>query len=695
MHGMAGSSADIQDIRTDAMARTNARGNILSMLSYRAKTFLGFAVVLFLSTASMGIAYLGYEKIKEGFASYRSSVLEAESARAVERELTAYQLLVRYYAKTGSEEDAKAALDTEHAVQAAIEQGRAHITSAVRRSPTAIIADRFAEFSATFKTILALKRENAALSNVTVMSGGAILRSKLDELDDAATIAGMTDVQAKAAESTANFTTAAAYANMFTNQHDISLANGTLARLQMLETSLGSINANSNPTIKARIDALKKQVTDYRDTFATIVANSTRIEELVDSLSKHSADISAATAAVKDGAAQDQASIQESAAILISDTERTVMALTFGTILLGIVLATLIGRGISQPMIKLSAAMRRLADGDLHVVLPGLGREDELGQMAHAVERFKRHLIEKSERDAAESFEKAEGAAASRRAELNRFATTFESAVGSIIANVSSSANQLESAAGLLARNAETTQNLSGVVAGASEDASHKVQSVAIATEELSTSVAEIGRQVQESHRIAEQAVSQAQQTDDRINRLARAARQIGDVVKLITAIAEQTNLLALNATIEAARAGQAGRGFAVVASEVKSLANQTSKATEEISAHIVGMQDATDESVGAIKDISTTIDRMSEIASSIASAVEQQGIATQEIAATVQHVTRGAQDVASSITEVNRGATETGSASSEVLYSARMLSSESKRLHDELARFMANVRAA
>ena len=195
--------------------------------------------------------------------------------------------------------------------------------------------------------------------------------------------------------------------------------------------------------------------------------------------------------------------------------------------------------------------------------------------------------------------------------------------------------------------------------------------------------------------RIAESAVEQARLTDQRIGRLSVAAQQIGDVVKLITAIAEQTNLLALNATIEAARAGDAGRGFAVVASEVKSLANQTAKATEEISAHIGGMQEATRESVAAIKTIASTIDEISQIATTISSAVEQQGSATQEIARNVQGVAEGTRGIAANIVEVNRSATETGAASGEVLNAAQTLSEESARLRDELDRFMATIRAA
>ena len=216
-----------------------------------------------------------------------------------------------------------------------------------------------------------------------------------------------------------------------------------------------------------------------------------------------------------------------------------------------------------------------------------------------------------------------------------------------------------------------------------------------MASDELSNSIAEITRRVQESNGIAADAVKQATATDQRINELSEAGARIGDVVKLITSIAEQTNLLALNATIEAARAGDAGRGFAVVASEVKSLASQTAKATDEISNHISGMQGATQESVAAIKEIGGTIGKISDIASTIASAVEQQSSATQEIARSVQNVAQGTQEAAASVMQVNRGATETGSASEEVLNSARSLSSESTRLREELDRFMANIRAA
>ncbi len=223
------------------------------------------------------------------------------------------------------------------------------------------------------------------------------------------------------------------------------------------------------------------------------------------------------------------------------------------------------------------------------------------------------------------------------------------------------------------------------MVGAASEEASTNVQSVASATEEMASLINEISRQVLDSARIAGEAVEQAQKTNDRVGELAKAAARIGDVVELINTIAGQTNLLALNATIEAALAGEAGRGFAVVASEVKALAEQTAKATGEISQQINGIRAATQESVGAIKEVGDTIGRMSDIASTIASAVEQQGAATLEISGNVQQAAQGTQQVSSNIADVRRGASETGSASSQVFSAAKSLSSESNRLKLEV----------
>jgi methyl-accepting chemotaxis protein len=350
-------------------------------------------------------------------------------------------------------------------------------------------------------------------------------------------------------------------------------------------------------------------------------------------------------------------------------------------------------RDVSSGIASIVKPMQALGKGELSADVPHQGEKTEIGAMADTLQVFKEALIAKKAAD--------EAAAADAEAKIERgrrvdaITRNFETMIGEIVQTVSSASTQLEAAAGTLSSTATRSQELTTAVASASEEASTNVQSVASATEELSSSVTEISRQVQESARMAGDAVGQARSTNDRVSELSKAAARIGDVVELINTIAGQTNLLALNATIEAARAGEAGRGFAVVASEVKALAEQTAKATGEIGQQITGIQAATQDSVNAIKEISNTIERLSEISSTIAAAVEEQGAATQEISRNVQQAAQGTHQVSANITDVQRGATETGSASTQVLSAAKALSGDSSRLKGEVSKFLESVRAA
>ena len=655
---------------------------------------LGFSVVLAISAVSMGIAYFGFERVSAGVSSYRNSVSEADLARNIDRELISYRGLARYFVVTGKEDDGKAALAAQASLKDAIDRAMKGTTNAARLDQVARLGKEFQAFSRIFADILKLKRANALLVERQITRGGSMLRYKLDDLAGSAADAELPAVELGAKQVQSQYQAATAMADNFVISSDPAAATSTLARLSFVQNSLHAISATDEKILQTIAEAFEL-LADYRKAFSQLVDNAKSIDQLTTAMGGSADAIMQGSSAMKAALLSDQQRLEAESNAIIGETERLLVTLAGGGFLLGAVLALLLGKGISRPMTAMCQAMRELAGGRFDVVLPGLGRNDELGEMAAAVEEFKVQAVAKAERDAAAQDAHNKASSAARRSELIRFADEFEAAVGAIVSNVSASAVQLESAAGTLTRTADTTQSLSNQVAGASEEASQNMQSVASATEQLSASVDEIGKRVRESNRIAEAAVLQAEQTDGRIGKLSRAAQQIGDVVKLITAIAEQTNLLALNATIEAARAGEAGRGFAVVASEVKSLASQTARATDEISSHISGMQGATQELVAAIKEIGGTIGQISEIASSIATAVEQQGSATQEIARSVQSVAQGTRQAAANIMQVNRGATETGSASEDVLNSARSLSSESKRLRAELDRFMANIRAA
>ncbi|HEY0235720.1 MAG TPA: methyl-accepting chemotaxis protein [Afipia sp.] len=362
--------------------------------------------------------------------------------------------------------------------------------------------------------------------------------------------------------------------------------------------------------------------------------------------------------------------------------------------LLVLALTIFVARRVTAPLDAVTGSLTALAEGHFDVEVEHTDRHDEIGAIARTLGVFKTSMMQQRRLEH-ERAEVEKQAAENRKADLNRFVDDFQSSVGGIIDKVLESSHRFEASARQMTDITRTTADLSTESAQASKHASDHVRNAAAASEELSSSIAEISRQVQISNRVAVEAVKQAAATDQRMNELALAGDRIGDVLKLITSIADQTNLLALNATIEAARAGDAGRGFAVVASEVKNLAGQTAKATEEISNHIANMQIATAESVDAIKTIGQTIEQINGIASSIASAVDQQGAATQEIAQSLQAAASGTTQIAANVETVAQGANASGETSDVMLKSVETLCGDTARLKSEVTRFLNGVKAA
>ncbi|MCW8915070.1 MAG: methyl-accepting chemotaxis protein [Magnetovibrio sp.] len=379
----------------------------------------------------------------------------------------------------------------------------------------------------------------------------------------------------------------------------------------------------------------------------------------------------------------------DSAVSTLLNTEWILLAA--GLLAAGVV-SFLIIRSIVGPVNGMTVAMGALADGNLHTDIPALDKNDEIGEMAQAVQVFKDNAIRTQEMEAEAKAQKQKTEEEKIRLMMT-MADDFENSVGGVVNSVSSASTEMQSSASTLSATAEQTSQQAATVAAASEEASANVQTVASASEELSSSISEISRQVVQSTQIADSAVAEIDGANEKVQGLADAANKIGEVVALITDIADQTNLLALNATIEAARAGEAGKGFAVVASEVKNLANATAKATEEISTQIGDIQGATKDAVEAIGSIGSTINQISEIAGTIAAAVEEQGAATQEIARNVEQAAAGTGEVSSNITGVNQAATETGQSAEQMLGAATELSQQSELLRGEVDKFLANIR--
>jgi methyl-accepting chemotaxis protein len=690
---------------------------ISSRLRIRTRIYVGFAVTLLLAVVLGGVGITSLKSTQGSF-----NIFKRASGSAIENSdiNTDFANLRRDVYRFGTTSNAQART----AAREAIPHIENDVADALRNAETdarkAKLEDtdrKLKAYAANFDKIVSL-RDGRDKAEAALAKAGNDASAAISIIVMTASMNGNQEVTALAGQVQQSFMMARLFSARFSATNDDTLADGfklNFTGFENARTSLAELLTEEDQQRYAT-DA-GKYASVYDRTFDDFAAKSRSLQQLIVSMDADGAAIQQNLLDIVADLTSGLATLDGEMSAVMEASVAQMIAIAAGALLLGLLIATLISRGIVRPVAGLTAGMKELAGGRFDVVLPGLDRKDEVGEMAQAVEAFKLKAADKArleaeerhaeearkaeekrladEREAERRHAAEEEAAATRRRAMHALADQFEAAVGGIVAAVSSAATELEASATTLTSTADTTRELTGVVASASEEASANVQSVASAAQQMTASITEISRRVQDSSRIANDAVGQAQATDERINALSHAAARIGDVVKLITAVAEQTNLLALNATIEAARAGEAGKGFAVVAQEVKALAGQTAKATEEISTQVADMQTQTGQAVTAIKAIASTIDEVSHITAGIASAVEEQGASTGEIARNVREAAKGTAQVAGTIVEVNSGAAATGSASNQVLSSARQLAGESNRLKAEVDKFLATVRAA
>lgn len=665
-------------------------GDIAGDFRIGTRIFGGFAIVLLLLVALAGVSFVSFGTANSEFEETSHVTLNTVRVQNIERNIVGLRRNVFVYSVGGDAKvlDRIAVLDA--ALTKDLSDSLVEISSAEQEMKPQLEKAKAvtAELLTDIKKVIALRQEREK----QVKEGTDVLgREGSDQLDGLVKTAIASKdfgVLSRASEASGAFTRARLAVLRFQGRLDPKEAEAAKERLDVAKKAMSGAGASKSAadarqTIDAYIDSFDKQAVTtmaYADLLREGVEKKSQVvTDLVGEIKVHQTEI----------LRHNEESMASSLA-----TDKTLVLIVGGlALVLGGVLALLTAKSITGPIGAMTDVMNRLRSGERNVLVPSTKNKDEVGEMARAVEVFKENLIKVEQMQAEQERLKKESEERQRQVILE-MADNFEKSVMGIVSAVSGSATELHASAQSLAAMAEQTQRQATSVAAASDEATTNVETVAAAAEELASSIGEISRQVAESAKVTSGAVDEANRVNTMVQGLAEAAGKIGEVVNLITDIASQTNLLALNATIEAARAGDAGKGFAVVANEVKSLANQTAKATDEIASQIAAVQGATKNAVNGIEGITTTIRRISEISSAIASAVEEQGAATGEISRNVQQAAAGTSEVSQNIEGVTQASTETGHAASQVLDAASGLSEQSEHLKEDVGRFIAHLKA-
>jgi len=669
----------------------------LDQLSVLQRVSGGMGIILMLLVMLSVISWQAIRMVETQASSVGSSVTETSAVAELAARVERTHFLVTQYALSESDDDLREAQGSLNQVQEETRLvAQAYPTAGGNQDVTVaqlqVLADRYRD--SVTATIGAINDRRADAAEF--LGRASELRQAAAEIVEALVHdPGKAGVLDDAIRLMAEFDNSNASANRFLSSRNPADSDAVRAGISAMRRALDDLGMHgiADPRVQGLLQTVAEPLGRYTKATAGLIGSTERFADAAAYRHVTAAALTDATDQVRVASAQAQLGAVNEMKDVVASSRQLGLVTSALAIIAGLILAALIGRGIARPITQATATMRELANGRTHIAIPHVGRRDEIGAMARAVQVFKENMI-LADRLAAER--DVESRARERRAKtLEALNSHFEAAASALTATLSSAAANLRESAETMFATTEQTGQRSATVRSAAQQASANVQTVATATEELSSSIDEIGSRAVRSSLIATKAAADANRTNEAVQALAADAQEIGAVLGLIEQIAEQTNLLALNATIEAARAGQAGRGFAVVAAEVKSLAAQTGKATEEIGTQIAKIQSVTASVVEAIQDIVATIGGMNEIATEVASAVEQQRAATRAIAQNAHQASASALQVSHTIAGVEEASKATKMEANQVLEAASRLAHQSDDLHVEFDKFIAGVRAA